>query len=545
MLSALELSNLIEKINAIIRGKNYYVTKIQPILEDTYLFKLHHAFEHDISMMISTRGVWITKNIFESNIKPYFLASLNRLVRCKVIELKQFNNDRIIRIKFYDKVDDEDIILNLIVELFSHNMYLCDSNMIIISMLKNKRFSIGSRYYALDNRIDPFNIRYEDLYPSISQNIERWMMDNIALPKSIIDMIICDAEIDNVIKEEEMHRLYNSLIKIRDEFRYGSRSLLVKDLDNYLDEIDDIFSKMIYNELTKFINRDIEEKRKKIIDDIKSKEEQIIMMNNKAKMLRDAASRILTNNAKEEDLSIIRELGLKGSLYAQASALYDNAKSIEKGIKRIRESIEKDKKELSSISLNTIDKKQERTKTWFERYRWFITSDGLLTIGGRDASSNAILLKRYAEGKDLIFHTDIHGSPFFILKEAKENSIQEVATATASFSKAWREGISAIDVYYVMRDQISATNINGTFKINGKRNYIKNVELRLGVGFIEFNNKKFLVAAPVKSFNGKCIIIKPGRSNSKEDAARDLAKRLDVTLDDLLSILPNGGIEIL
>lgn len=544
MLSALELSNLIEKINAIIRGKNYYVTKIQPILEDTYLFKLHHAFEHDISMMISTRGVWITRNIFESNIKPYFLASLNRLVRCKVIELKQFNNDRIIRIKFYDKIGDEDIILNLIVELFSHNMYLCDSNMRIISMLKNKRFSIGSRYYALDNRIDPFNIRYEDLYPSISQNIERWMLDNIALPKSIIDMIIRDAEIDNVSKEEEMHRLYNSLIKIRDEFRYGSRSLLVKDLDNYLDEIDDIFSKMIYNELTKFINRDIEEKRKKIIDDIKSKEEQIIMMSNKAKMLRDAASRILTNNAKEEDLSIIRELELKGSLYAQASALYDNAKSIEKGIKRIKESIEKDKKELSNISLNTIDKKQERSKAWFERYRWFITSDGLLTIGGRDASSNAILLKRYAEGKDLIFHTDIHGSPFFILKEAKENSIQEVATATASFSKAWREGISAIDVYYVMRDQITATNTNGAFKINGKRNYIKNVELRLGVGFIEFNDKKFLVAAPVKSFNNKCITIKPGRSNSKEDAAKDLAKRLDVTLDDLLSILPNGGIDI-
>ncbi len=33
--------------------------------------------------------------------------------------------------------------------------------------------------------------------------------------------------------------------------------------------------------------------------------------------------------------------------------------------------------------------KQQDNREWYERYRWFITSEGLLAFGGRDASSNS------------------------------------------------------------------------------------------------------------------------------------------------------------
>ncbi len=43
-------------------------------------------------------------------------------------------------------------------------------------------------------------------------------------------------------------------------------------------------------------------------------------------------------------------------------------------------------------------------KRWYHRFRWFTTSDGVLVIGGRDASQNEELVKKYMEGGDLFVH---------------------------------------------------------------------------------------------------------------------------------------------
>ena len=59
-------------------------------------------------------------------------------------------------------------------------------------------------------------------------------------------------------------------------------------------------------------------------------------------------------------------------------------------------------------------KKQERK--WYEKFRWFVSSEGFLCIGGRDAASNEILVKKHAEKGDIVFHTEISGSPFFVIK---------------------------------------------------------------------------------------------------------------------------------
>ena len=36
-----------------------------------------------------------------------------------------------------------------------------------------------------------------------------------------------------------------------------------------------------------------------------------------------------------------------------------------------------------------------RKPHWFEKFNWFITSENLLVISGRDAQQNEILVKRY------------------------------------------------------------------------------------------------------------------------------------------------------
>lgn len=550
MLTALELTNLINKVNALINGKEYYISKIYPILHDAYLFKLHHAFEDDILLMVSSIGVWRTRYMLKSSKPSYFLTSLNRLVRCKLLGIKQFNNDRIIRMKFLDKMGDEDIVFYLMIELFSNNMFLCDSNMRIISMLKHKnRLKVGDKYTtAIDERIDPMMIEREDLYPLLDvDDIEEWFASNIALPNSIVRLILDDAKIDKCKEEGDLDKLYNSLIKIRDDIVEGRRSLIVDD-DHYLEAIDRKFSSIL---LERIEREDRDESREELMRKINAKEMKKMELVRKAKEIRELADRFASNNISEEDLKQVIALKIKdkGSVYAIASKLYDRAKGLERGIKKIDLSTKKSKEELTKLNVNKIRVEKKRDREWFERYRWFITSDDILAVGGRDASSNDTLLKRYAKENDLVFHADIHGSPFFILKDEKENSIKEVAIATASFSRAWREGLNAIDVYYVKKEQLRKSNKKGAFAISGKRNYIKNVELRLGVGIIEYNNKKYLVAAPVNIFD-RCIVIKP----DGKDTVRELRERLmnvdkefveSISIDDIMRILPSGNIRII
>ena len=37
-------------------------------------------------------------------------------------------------------------------------------------------------------------------------------------------------------------------------------------------------------------------------------------------------------------------------------------------------------------------------KLWYHRFRWFVTSDGTVVLGGRDASQNEELVKKYMAG---------------------------------------------------------------------------------------------------------------------------------------------------
>jgi hypothetical protein len=53
---------------------------------------------------------------------------------------------------------------------------------------------------------------------------------------------------------------------------------------------------------------------------------------------------------------------------------------------------------------------------WFEKFRWFITSENYLIIGGRDAQQNELLVKRYLRPRDVYLHADSHGAPTLIIK---------------------------------------------------------------------------------------------------------------------------------
>jgi hypothetical protein len=57
-----------------------------------------------------------------------------------------------------------------------------------------------------------------------------------------------------------------------------------------------------------------------------------------------------------------------------------------------------------------------RKPFWFEKFCWFVTSDNLLVVSGRDAQQNELLVKRYLRKDDLYVHADLHGAATTIVR---------------------------------------------------------------------------------------------------------------------------------
>src|SRR3989338_2353272 len=127
------------------------------------------------------------------------------------------------------------------------------------------------------------------------------------------------------------------------------------------------------------------------------------------------------------------ELNLTQSVEENAGHYFELAKKAKKKLKGAEKALEETKKKLETLQkeqqrfLEEEEKKeqqriqkQQHTKEWYEKFHWFISSEGFLCIGGKDATSNEVIIKKHLEKDDLVFHTDMAGSPFFVVKNGQK-----------------------------------------------------------------------------------------------------------------------------
>ena len=244
-----------------------------------------------------------------------------------------------------------------------------------------------------------------------------------------------------------------------------------------------------------------------------------------------------------------------------AAVYYEKAKKLKRKISGIKETVERYEKERNKLKKQEkvfLDKqeiekqKAPKPKKWYHKFRWFKTSEGFFVIGGRDATTNELVIKKHTDPHDLVFHTDMAGSPFFVLKtEGKkptEETIAEVADATCTFSRAWKLGLSTQDVFYVAPDQVSKKAKageyvpKGAFMIYGKTNYARN-KINLAVGMTKTNE---IMAGPKESIKAQCeqyLEIAPGREKPST-IAKLIQKKMGGDLDDIIRTLPGGPCKI-
>jgi predicted ribosome quality control (RQC) complex YloA/Tae2 family protein len=174
-------------------------------------------------------------------------------------------------------------------------------------------------------------------------------------------------------------------------------------------------------------------------------------------------------------------------------------------------------------------KRKVEGKEWFEKFRWFTSSEGYLIVAGKDTVSNEVLVKKHAEKDDVVFHADIMGAPFVVVKtEGKtpsDQTLREAGEFAAAFSRAWREGMGSLDVYWVKPEQLSKTGpsgeyvAHGAFAVVGKRNWLRGLPLKMAVGLVEDDGEVRFIGGPVDAVKAKAkvyVVLGPGDVEGKE-----------------------------
>lgn len=197
------------------------------------------------------------------------------------------------------------------------------------------------------------------------------------------------------------------------------------------------------------------------------------------------------------------ELDFSKNLRENAALFYERSKRAKEKLRSLLEAEKKLEAELSSLKKVVVEKKQLRKKEkvsreWFEKFRWFKTTGGLVCIAGRDAKQNDLLFAKYMREGDLFFHADIQGAAFTLLKEGVEASSEDklqAAQFAACNSSAWKRGFATVDVYSCRKEQLSKYSQGefvgkGGFAMKGQREWFKNTELQLAVGV---QNEKVVV----------------------------------------------------
>ena len=276
-----------------------------------------------------------------------------------------------------------------------------------------------------------------------------------------------------------------------------------------------------------------------------------------------AAAMAAASSKLDDALRTLKESGVRparepSSPSAVASVLFNGAKDLERRAEDSLDAAAKLERRLDRLMPSPEVRAKplpKRSREWYEKFRWFETSGGKLAVGGRDAQSNALLVKRHLEDGDVVYHADLFGSPFFVLKGGKgqtEEEVLELAQATVSFSSGWKTGLGAADAYWVNMDQVSSSAesgeylAKGSFVIRGKKNFVRHALLQLAVGLDDGGR---VIAGPETAVSRACaryVVLTPHREKPS-DTAKKVLKEVTVagsaapSLDDLVRSLPAGG----
>ncbi|RDA91231.1 hypothetical protein CP533_3397 [Ophiocordyceps camponoti-saundersi (nom. inval.)] len=206
----------------------------------------------------------------------------------------------------------------------------------------------------------------------------------------------------------------------------------------------------------------------------------------------------------EKSLSVEINLGI--SPWSNAREYYDQrrsaaakeektqlqaAKALKNAEQKITQDLKKGLKQEKAL-LQPI-----RQQMWFEKFTWFVSSDGYLVLGGKDAAQNEMLYRKFLRKGDVYCHADLRGASMVIIKNNPKTPEAPIPPATLSqagslavcSSDAW-DSKAGMGAWWVKADQVSKSAPTGeflpegSFMVQGKKNHLPPAQLLLGFGIM-------------------------------------------------------------
>ncbi|CAO0793809.1 unnamed protein product [Mucor circinelloides] len=265
-----------------------------------------------------------------------------------------------------------------------------------------------------------------------------------------------------------------------------------------------VASQMDWQDLNDLVK---EEKRREnpiamIIDDLKLATNQLTLILTDPEDYEGSEDSDDEDSNEQKSYKVDVDIGL--TAFANARKYYEqkkttatkHEKTIEATSKALKSAERKIRQDLKETKITaTINK--IRKPFWFEKFLWFISTDGHLVIAGRDMQQNEMLVKRYLLKDDAYVHADLHGAASVIVKNKPNANGQPIPPSTlyqagimsVCQSKAWDSKI-VTSAYWVYPDQVSKSApsgeylTTGSFMIRGKKNFLPPVQLVYGFGYV-------------------------------------------------------------
>ncbi|PNY25526.1 Ribosome quality control complex subunit 2 [Tolypocladium capitatum] len=213
-----------------------------------------------------------------------------------------------------------------------------------------------------------------------------------------------------------------------------------------------------------------------------------------------------SSKAKQADKALSVEINLGISPWGNAREYHEQrrsaavkqektqlqaAKALKNTEQKINEDLKKGLKQEKAL-LQPI-----RKQLWFEKFAWFISSDGYLAIAGKDASQNEMLYRKYLRKGDVYCHADLHGAPSVVIKNNPSTPDAPIPPATLAqagslsvcSSDAW-DSKAGMGAWWVNADQVSKSSPTGeflptgSFMVRGEKSVLPPAQLILGLGIM-------------------------------------------------------------
>ncbi|PGH06818.1 hypothetical protein AJ80_08091 [Polytolypa hystricis UAMH7299] len=206
----------------------------------------------------------------------------------------------------------------------------------------------------------------------------------------------------------------------------------------------------------------------------------------------------------KKPLSIDIDLGI--TPWANARQYYEQKKQAavkeEKTLKSSKKALKSTERKVTTDLKQSLKQEKPvlrpaRTPFWFEKFIYFVSSDGYLVIGGKDAQQAEILYLRHLKKGDIYVHSDVEGAVPMIVKNKPgtpdapipPGTLSQAGTLSVATSTAW-DSKAVMGAWWVKAPQVSKTTSSGEylasggFLISGEKNFLAPAQLILGFAVI-------------------------------------------------------------